>query len=113
MRAVTLLAVALLSTPVMAQAPYLPSAVAPAPLGGAKVTGQITGIVGPTLQLTLRDGRIMAINLRSARAHSLVPPIYPGEFLQVQGRLTGPATMVASAAMRAKSAPAAWPPDIP
>jgi hypothetical protein len=85
----------------------------PAPMGGARVTGRVTARVGPTLQITLRSGRTVAVNLRAAQAHDLVPLIYPGEFLQIQGSLTGPGTMNAAAVMRAKSAPSAWPADIP
>jgi hypothetical protein len=85
----------------------------PAPMGGARVTGRVTAMVGPTLQITRRDGRTVAVNLRAAKAHDLVPQVYPGEFLQIQGSVTGPGTMSAAAVMRAKSAPAAWPADIP
>jgi hypothetical protein len=55
----------------------------------------------------------VAVNLRVAKAHDLVPQVYPGEFLQIQGSVTGPGTMSAAAVMRAKSAPSAWPADIP
>jgi hypothetical protein len=103
----------LLPFPVPAQGIFVPSRTPPAPLGGGMVTGQITGLVGPTLQITLRSGRTMTINLRTARAHDLVPPIYLGEFVQVQGKITGPGAMTAAAVMRAKSAPAAWFPDTP
>jgi len=96
-----------------AQAPYIPVTAPPAPLGGARVTGQAASIVGPTLLLALRNGRTMAINLRIAEAHGNVPQIYAGEFLQVQGSLGEPGKMTAAAVMRAKSAPAAWAPDIP
>jgi len=96
-----------------AQAPYIPSNVLPAPLGGARATGQVASIAGPTLLLTLRNGHTMVINLRVAEARGNVPQIYPGEFLQVQGRLAGPGKVTAAAVMRAKSAPAAWSPDIP
>jgi hypothetical protein len=96
-----------------AQAPYIPSKMLPAPLGGARATGEVASIAGPTLLLTLRNGHTMAINLRVAEARGNVPQIYPGEFLQVQGRLAGPGKLTAAAVMRAKSAPAAWSPDIP
>jgi len=86
---------------------------APAPMGGARVTGRVTGMVGPTVQITRRDGRTVAVNLRVAKAHDLVPQVYPGEFLQIQGSMTGAGTMTAAAVMRAKSAPSAWPADIP
>jgi hypothetical protein len=85
----------------------------PAPMGGARVTGRVTAMVGPTVQITRRDGRTVAVNLRVAKAHDLVPQVYPGEFLQIQGSVTGPGTMSAAAVMRAKSAPSAWPADIP
>ncbi len=82
-------------------------------MGGARVTGRVTAMVGPTVQITRRDGRTVAVNLRVAKAHDLVPQVYPGEFLQIQGSVTGPGTMSAAAVMRAKSAPSAWPADIP
>jgi hypothetical protein len=91
----------------------LAQAALPAPLGGARVTGQITGLVGSNLQLSLRSGRTVTVNLRSAQAHDLVPRLYVGEFVQVQGSLTAPATLTAASVMRAKSAPAAWSADIP
>jgi hypothetical protein len=96
-----------------AQAPYIPSNVRPAPLGGARVTGQVASIVGPTLLLMLRNGRTIAVNLRAAEARGNVPQIYPGEFLQVQGSPNGQGKITAAAVMRAKSAPARWSPDIP
>jgi hypothetical protein len=111
--AAALLGVSVLASSAHAQAPYVPSNVLPAPLGGARVTGQVASIVGPTLLLAVRNGRTMAINLRTAEAHGNVPQIYPGEFLQVQGSLAGQGKMVAAAVMRAKSAPARWSPDIP
>ncbi len=112
------LGAALLSAFVMAslasaQTPYIPSNLPPAPLGGARVTGQVASIVGPTLLLTLRNGRTMAVNLRIAEARGNVPQFYPGEFLQVQGSPNGQGKMTAAAVIRAKSAPARWSPDIP
>jgi hypothetical protein len=95
-----------------AQAPFIPSRVPPPPMGGAMVTGQISAIVGSNLQLILRNGRSLTVNLRAARAHDLVPPIYQGEFVQVQGTRTADG-LTAAALMRAKSAPAAWPADTP
>jgi hypothetical protein len=91
----------------------LAQAALPPPLGGARVTGQITGLVGSNLQLSLRSGRTVTVNLRSAQAHDLVPRLYVGEFVQVQGSLTAPAALTAASVMRAKSAPAAWSADIP
>jgi hypothetical protein len=85
----------------------------PPPLGGARVTGQVMGLVGSALQLKLRSGRTVAINLHAARAHAMVPMLYAGEFVQVQGTMTGHGTMTAAAVERAKSAPAVWYPDIP
>jgi hypothetical protein len=82
-------------------------------MGGARVTGRVTAMIGPTVQITRRDGRTVAVNLRAAKARDLVPQVYPGEFLQIQGSVTGPGTMMAAAVMRAKSAPSAWPADIP
>jgi hypothetical protein len=107
------LCVSVMASQAYAQAPYVPSNVPPAPLGGMRVTGQAVSIVGPKLQLALRNGRTMAINLRIAEARGNVPQIYAGEFLQVQGRLAGPGKITAAAVMRAKSAPAAWSPDTP
>jgi hypothetical protein len=52
------------------------------------------------------------INLRAALASHLVPRIVKGEFLMVQGKPEGAGRMDALAIVRAKSAPAAWPPDI-
>jgi len=101
------------SLPAVAEAILIPSAAPVAPLGGARVTGEITGIIGSGIQLKLRTGRTMAINLRTAKAHDLVPQLYAGELVQVQGHLTSHTAMVAAAVMRAKSAPAAWSPDIP
>jgi hypothetical protein len=95
-----------------AQAVFVPPAVAPAPLGGARVTGKITAIAGPTIQLALRNGGTMAINLRVARSRGKVPMIYAGELVEVQGTLGAGRTITAAAVMRAKSVPAAWSPDI-
>jgi hypothetical protein len=97
---------------VRAQAVFMPSRVPPAPLGGGRVTGRITAIVGATMQLALRNGNTVAINLRAARAHGRIPLIYAGELVEVQGTLTAGRAMTAAAVMRAKSAPAAWSPDI-
>jgi hypothetical protein len=94
--------------PAHAQAPVA----IPAPLGGGRAIGQVTGLTGSTLQLTLRTGRIIVINLRAALASHLVPRIVKGEFLMVQGKPEGAGRMDALAIVRAKSAPAAWPPDI-
>ncbi len=94
-------------------APGLAQSALPAPLGGARVTGQVTGLVGSILQLSLRGGRTITVNLRAAELHDLVPRLYLGEFVQVQGSLTAPATLAAASVMRAKSAPAAWAADIP
>jgi hypothetical protein len=77
------------------------------------VTGQITGLVGSALQLKLRSGRTVAVNLHVARAHAMVPMLYAGEFVQVQGTMTGSGRMTAAAVERAKSAPAVWHADIP
>jgi len=108
-----MLCVSTLASLAYAQAPYVPSNVLPAPLGGVRVTGRVESLVGPTLLLTLRNGRRMAINLRIAEARGNVPQIYAGEFLQVQGSPAGQGKMTAAAVIRAKSAPAAWSPDIP
>jgi hypothetical protein len=109
----TFLCVCAMDSLAYAQAPYVPSNIPPAPLGGTRMTGQVASIVGPTLLLMLRNGRTMAINLRIAEARGNVPQIYPGEFLQVLGSPTGQGRMTAAAVMRAKSAPARWSPDIP
>jgi hypothetical protein len=111
--AASLLCVSVMASLANAQAPYIPSNVPPAPIGGVRVTGQVASIVGPTLLLMLRNGRILAINLRIAEARGNVPQIYPGEFLQVQGSPTGQGKITAAAVMRAKSAPARWSLDIP
>jgi len=113
MRAALFFCVAALASPAFAQAPFVPPTLPPAPLGGARVSGQVASIVGPTILLTLRNGHTMAINLRTAEARGNVPQIYPGEFLLVQGSAAGTGKMTAVAVIRAKSAPAAWPPDIP
>jgi hypothetical protein len=113
MRAVLFWCAAVLAFPAYAQAPFIPSNLPPAPLGGARVSGQVASIAGPTLLLTLRNGHTMAINLRTAEARGNVPQIYPGEFLQVQGTTAGTGKMTAVAVLRAKAAPAAWLPDIP
>ncbi len=81
-------------------------------LGRRQGIGQVTGLTGSTLQLTLRTGRIIVINLRAALASHLVPRIVKGEFLMVQGKPEGAGRMDALAIVRAKSAPVAWPPDI-
>jgi hypothetical protein len=104
---------AALAAPACAQALFVPSNLPPAPLGGARVSGQVASIVGPTLLLTLRSGHTMAVNLRVAEARGNVPQIYAGEFLQVQGSTAGTGKLTAVAVIRAKSAPAAWLPDIP
>jgi len=113
MRGAVLCCLAALASAAHAQAPFVPSNLPPAPLGGARVSGQVASIVGPTLLLRLRNGHTMSINLRSAEAHGNVPQIYPGEYLQVQGSAAGTGKMTAAAVVRAKAAPAAWPPDIP
>lgn len=104
----------LLAAPVAvrAQAVFVPSRTAPVPLGGARLTGEITAIVGPTIRLALRNGSTVTINLRAARSRGKIPVIYAGELIEVQGTLTTGRTMVAAAVMRAKSAPAAWSADI-
>jgi hypothetical protein len=101
--------------PVSARAEHIivPSSKLPAPLGGAMVTGQIKGLVGSALQIKLRNGRTVAINLHAARAHAMVPMLYQGEFVQVQGTMTGQGKMTATVVERAKSAPAVWHADIP
>jgi hypothetical protein len=110
------LAASLLAAPPVpgqAQAIFTPSPVPPRPMGGARVTGQVIGLTGSTARLALRHGRTMVIHLRAAMAAHLVPQIYLGEFLVVQGSLAAPTTMNAAAVTRAKSVPAAWVPDIP
>jgi hypothetical protein len=91
---------------------FVPPPVADAPLGGARVTGQVTAITGSTLQLALRGNRTISVDLTSVRENHKVGPIMVGEFLQVQGRLSG-ATLNAMAAVRSKSEPSVWAPDIP
>ncbi len=109
----TLVLAAALPVAAGAQAPYIPPSAPPAPLGGARVTGEATSINGNTLELTLRGGQTIQVDLSGARATSSVPPIYPGEFLQVQGKLVGTSVLTAVAVTHAKSAPAAWSPDVP
>ena len=109
-----LLAAPLFPVPVAvrAQTVLVPSGTLPAPLGGVRVTGQVTAIVGPTLRLALRNGGTVAINLRAAQSRGRLPLIYAGELVEVQGTRTAGRTINATAVMRAKSAPAKWPADI-
>jgi hypothetical protein len=82
------------------------------PLGGARVTGKVTVNTGASVQIELRDGRSVTVDLNAARKNHLIAPVFVGEFLVVQGSLSG-ALMTAVSASRAKSNPAAWMPDIP
>ncbi len=91
----------------------MPSRAPVAPIGGARVTGQVMGLTGSQLQLRLRSGRSVSINIRTAEARGMMPMIYQGEFLQVQGSMAGHGSMTAASVIRAKSAPAVWSPDIP
>jgi hypothetical protein len=43
----------------------------------------------------------------------MVPMIYKGEFLQVQGSMAGQSSMTAASVIRAKASPSVWSPDIP
>ncbi len=90
----------------------IPASAAAAPLGGARVTGKVTVYTGTAVQLTLRDGRSVTVDLNSAQQHHLLGQIVVGEFLVVQGSLSG-GLMTAVSAFRAKSNPNAWMPDIP
>jgi hypothetical protein len=99
--------------PAVAEAVFVPPHVTVAPIGGARVTGQVMGLTGSELQLRLRSGRSVSVNIRTAEAHGNMPMIYKGEFLQIQGSMAGHGSMTAASVIRAKSAPAAWSPDIP
>jgi hypothetical protein len=111
--ALALCVAAALPVAARAEPVIVPSSKPPAPLGGAMVTGQVEGLAGSALQLRLRNGRTVAINLHVARSHAMVPMLYEGEFVQVQGTMTSPGKMTAAVVERAKSAPAVWHPDIP
>ncbi len=91
----------------------MPSRAPVAPIGGARVTGQVTGLTGSELRLMLRSGRSVSINIRTAEARGMVPMIYKGEFLQVQGSMAGQSSMTAASVIRAKASPSVWSPDIP
>jgi hypothetical protein len=102
-----------LTLPLMAGADEgSPAPTANAPLGGARITGKVTVYTGTALQLELRDGRSVTVDLNAAQQHHLLGPIVVGEFLVVQGSLSG-GLMNAVAAFRAKSNPNAWMSDIP
>jgi hypothetical protein len=60
----------------------------------------------------LRDGRSITVDLSAAQRNHLLGAIVVGEFLVVQGNLAGD-LMTAVSAVRAKSNPVAWMPDIP
>ena len=91
---------------------FVPSATPTAPLGGARVSGEVTAINATTAQLALRDGRSITVNLKAAQANHLVGVILVGDFVVVQGSLSG-GLLTAISAHRAKSNPDAWMPDIP
>jgi len=98
--------------PALAEGAFAPATALPPPLGGSMVTGEVTGLDKTFLRLALRNGQAVVVDFRTAAANHLVPPLYMGEFIQVQGNLTGAGTMTAAAVARAKSAPATWSPDI-
>ena len=91
---------------------FIPASTPAAPLGGARVTGKVTQNTGTAVQLELRDGRSITVDFNAAQQHHLLGRIVVGEFLVVQGSLSG-GVMTAVAASRAKSNPNAWMPDIP
>jgi hypothetical protein len=82
------------------------------PLGGARLTGKVTVYTGTAVQLELRDGRSVTVDLNAAQKNHLLGTVVVGEFLLVQGTLSGN-FMTAVSASRAKSNPNAWMPDIP
>jgi len=104
----------LLAVPLLAGADevIIPGPAAASPLGGARITGKVTVHTGTAVQLELRDGRSITVDLNAAQQNHLVGQIFVGEFLVVQGNLSG-GLMTAVAASRAKSNPDAWMPDIP
>jgi hypothetical protein len=82
--------------------PESAASIAAAPPGGARVTGKVTASTGTAIQLELRDGSSVTIDLIAAQEKHLIGRIIVGEFLVVQGSLSG-GLMTAVAAYRASS----------
>jgi hypothetical protein len=91
---------------------YIPPTNPTVPAGGAMVTGEVTAINATAIRLALRDGQSIAVDLSAAQQKHLVGVVFVGEFLTIQGSLSG-GQMTAVSAYRAKSNPDAWMPDIP
>ncbi len=101
-----------LPTAALADPVFIPSSTPTAPLGGARVTGEVTALSATTAQLALRNGQSITVNLKTAQANHLVGAIFVGDLVVVQGSLSG-GVITAISAHRAKSNPDAWMQDIP
>src|SRR5208283_6021248 len=89
----------------------LAAQVRPAPIGGARFSGQVKSLSGTMLLLTLRNGQVVQVDISQALKNHLAVIGYPGMFVMVEGSLSSSAVLTAVQMLRAKQNSANWPPD--
>ena len=83
----------------------------PPPLGGSRASGKILRVQGVDLDLSLRSGAVLEVDLTQAITNHLAAIPYVGEFVQVEGQLSSQGRFQAQSIRRIKGAPASWEPD--
>lgn len=84
----------------------------PPPAGGARFTGRVELVSGPTLLLTLRTGQSLMVDWSEALKNNTAAIANAGTFVMVEGALSSARILKATVVLRAKSSKSNWLPDI-